>query len=99
MNKYVTYKIFAFLLAKNLVDLSYDPNIGTENYINSNAATLKLDVLEISDSRGSSSAGSETLTTITSVLESLNKEITDIEYVIRKNFSMVAPKKDGAMYG
>lgn len=82
LNKYVTYKIFAFLLAKNLIDLSYVPDTEKQESISS----LKLDVLEITNNKDIN-----VFEKINKVISELRQEIEDIEYVIRKNFSLVFP--------
>ena len=82
MNKYVTYKILAFLLAKNLIDLSYVPDTEKQESISS----LKLDVLEITNNKDNN-----VFEKINKVISELRQEIEDIEYVIRKNFSLVFP--------
>ena len=84
LNKYVTYKIFAFLLAKSLIDFSILPDDTSKDKI----STLKLDVLEMTNGKET-----ELFEKINKVLEELQKEISDIEYVIRKNFSLTFPTK------
>ena len=98
LNKYVTYKIFAFLLTKNLIDSAYQTTLDDiENNVNTSASKLKLDVLEISDSSssGSSDSGdsSDLFTKINSVLDDINAEIERLEFLIRKNFSLVSGKR------
>ena len=82
LNKYVTYKIFAFLLSKNLIDLSYVP----DTPISGNASSLKLDVLEITNEKEI-----DVFEKTNKIISELRKEIEDIEYIIRKNFSLVFP--------
>lgn len=82
LNKYVTYKIFAFLLSKSLIDLSYVP----DNPISGNVSSLKLDVLEITNEKEI-----DVFEKTNKIISELRKEIEDIEYIIRKNFSLVFP--------
>lgn len=82
LNKYVTYKIFAFLLSKNLIDLSYVP----DTTVNGSISSLKLDVLEITNNKDV-----DIFEKTNKIILELRKEIEDIEYIIRKNFSLVFP--------
>ena len=82
LNKYVTYKIFAFLLSKSLIDLSYVP----DGLVSGNVSSLKLDVLEITNEKEV-----DIFEKTNKIISELRKEIEDIEYIIRKNFSLVFP--------
>ena len=82
LNKYVTYKIFAFLLSKSLIDLSYV----SDSPVSGNVSSLKLDVLEITNEKEV-----DIFEKTNKIISELRKEIEDIEYIIRKNFSLVFP--------